>query len=139
MLKFIPQSKDLGILILRVGIGFMFILHGLPKLVGGPERWEGLAQYGLPFLPEGMISVIFGFLAVAAEFGGGILLILGLFHHLACLGLLITMCVATYAHLGDVTGIMDFAKAVGHALELGIVFAALLFTGPGRFAIQKSV
>lgn len=137
MFKPIPQSKDLGLLILRVGIGVMFILHGLPKLMGGPEGWEGLAQYGLPFLPTGIVSVIFGFFAVAAEFGGGILLILGFYHRIACLALIATMAVAMTTHFGEVTGIDNFAKTLGWTIELIIVFTAMLFTGPGRFAVHK--
>jgi len=138
MLKSIPQSKDLGLLILRGGIGIMFIFHGLPKLLGGPEGWEGLAQYGLPFLPEGLISIIFGLFAVIAELGGGILLILGVYTRIACLALIATMAVAMTTHIGDVTGIGDFAKTLGWTIELIIVFTALFLTGPGRFTVKKS-
>ena len=116
----------------------MFILHGLPKLMGGPEGWEGLAQYGLPFLPTGIVSIIFGLLAVAAEFGGGILLVIGYWHRLACLALIATMAVAMTTHFGEVTGIDNFAKTLGWTIELIVVFTALLFTGPGRFALQKA-
>ena len=139
MHKFIPQSKDLGLLVLRVGIGIMFIFHGLPKLMGGPEGWEGLAQYGLPLLPEGLISIIFGLFAVIAELGGGVLLVLGMYTRIACLALIATMAVAMTTHLGEVTGIGNFAKTLGWTIELIVVFTALLFTGPGRFAVHKSL
>ncbi|WP_369811116.1 DoxX family membrane protein [Hymenobacter mellowenesis] len=29
-------AHDFGLLIIRVGIGLMFMLHGYPKLTGGP-------------------------------------------------------------------------------------------------------
>ncbi|HKK19052.1 MAG TPA: DoxX family protein [Opitutales bacterium] len=130
-------SKDLGLLILRIGIGAMFILHGIPKLLGGPEGWEGLARFGLPFLPEGIIAIAFGFAAMTAELGGGLLLALGKFHRLACLALAGVMLVAFSTKIGDVTGIGDFAKTAGWPLELLIVFVALFFTGPGRHVVGK--
>jgi putative oxidoreductase len=128
-------STDLGLLILRIGIGLLFILHGLPKLAGGPEAWEGLAQNGLPFLPAGTVSIVFGLAAAIAEFGGGLLLILGRYHRIACAALAATMAVAFSTKLGDVTGLMDFAYKAGWPLELFIVFVALFFTGPGRHRI----
>jgi len=107
-------SKDLGLLILRVGIGVMFICHGIPKLLGGPEGWEGLAQFALPFLPGGYLAMAFGFAALAA-----------------------TMAVAFSTKIESVTGIGDFAKNAGWPLELLIVFVALFFIGPGRYVAGK--
>lgn len=130
-------QKDFGLLILRVGIGVMFILHGIPKLLGGPSGWEGLAQFGLPFLPEGIISIAFGFAAMATELGGGILLALGKFHRITCVALAGVMLVAFTTKIGSVTGIGDFAKNAGWPLELMIVFVALYFTGPGKLVIGK--
>src|SRR5210317_1506175 len=97
-------QKDLGLLILRVGIGVMFILHGIPKLMGGPEGWEGLAQFGLPFLPEGFMSIAFGFAAMATELVGGLLLALGKFHRIVCVSLAGVMLVALTTKLGSITG-----------------------------------
>jgi len=138
MMKTPAHSTDLGLLILRVGIGVMFILHGLPKLMEGPAGWEGLAQYGLPFLPEGIVSTAFGFAAAVTEFGGGVLLILGCYQRIACIGLAGTMAVAFSTKLGSVTGYTDFAQQAGWPLELIIVFVALFFTGPGKFSIGKN-
>ena len=137
-MKLPNYSTDLGLLILRVGIGGMFLLHGFPKLIGGVERWEGLAQYGLPFLPEGIVSIAFGLAAALAEFGGGLLLILGCYHRIACAALAGTMAVAFTTKLSAVTGLGDFAKEAGWPLELLVVFVALLFAGPGRLRVGKS-
>lgn len=136
-MKLPNYSTDLGLLILRVGIGGMFLLHGYPKLRGGAEGWEGIAQHGLPFLPEGMISIAFGLAATAAEVGGGLLLILGAYHRTACLALAATMAVAFSTKLGAFTGLADFAKVAGWPLELFIVFVALFFAGTGRFRVGR--
>ena len=137
MSAFLKPSTDFGLLILRLGIGAMFVLHGLPKILGGPSGWEGLAQKGLPFVSEGFIAIALGLAAALAEIGGGILLALGYAHRIACLALGATMAVAFTTKLGDITGIMNFAYAAGWPLELLIVFVALFFTGPGRYRIGK--
>ena len=130
-------SKDFGLLILRVGIGLMLMLHGIPKLLGGPDGWENLGQFGLPFLPEGFISIAFGFAAMASELAGGLLLAFGKYHRVVCASLAVTMAVALSTKLGDATEITNFAKTAGWPLELLIVFVALFFTGPGRYSIGK--
>ena len=137
-MKFTNYSPDFGLLILRVGIGGMFLLHGYPKLAGGTEKWESLAQYGLPFLPEGNICVFFGLAAALAEFFGGLLLILGGYHRIACGAIATTMVVAFNAKLAAVSDVSSFAKDAGWPLELLIVSIALFFAGPGRFRLGAS-
>ena len=50
--------KNFGLLIIRVGLGIMFIYHGFPKLQGGVKTWEmlghatGICRYS--FLAGGM-------------------------------------------------------------------------------------
>lgn len=134
-MKSLLFTKDFGILVLRIGIGVMFMLHGLPKLMGGPAGWEGLAQHGLPFLPSGIISIAFGLAAGIAETLGGLLLVLGYYQRIACLALASTMAVAFATKLGDATSFGDFAKTAGWPLELLIVFIALFLMGAGRFRV----
>lgn len=126
------NGKDIGLLILRLGIGVMFIMHGLPKITGGPERWEALGgamgALGIHFIP-----VFWGFMAAFAEFFGGIFLIFGLLWRPATFLLFFTMLVAALFHLERGDGF----KGSAHAIELGIVFLGLFFTGPGKYIIRK--
>ena len=34
LLKFLGKYRDVGLLVLRLGLGIMFMAHGLPKLAG---------------------------------------------------------------------------------------------------------
>ncbi|MFI5307753.1 MAG: DoxX family protein, partial [Polyangiales bacterium] len=125
------RYRDLGLLCLRVGMGAMFVTHGLPKMLGGPSKWHALgtatSELGIHVLPT-----FFGFMAACAELGGGVLLAAGIFFRPACTLMAITMLVATTKHLsqGD-----SFAVA-SHAIEAGIVFLSLLLIGPGRWRIR---
>jgi putative oxidoreductase len=134
ILTWLTKYRDFGLLLLRVGLGAMFVfVHGWPKLQAGAARWKevgGAMKYlGIHFAPE-----MWGLLAALSEFGGGILLILGLLFRPACGALAFTMAVAAtllYKTGGTLSG-------ASQPIELGIVFVALLFIGPGRFSLDKS-
>ena len=55
VLRFLDKYRDIGLLVLRTGIGGMFIMHGLPKLMGGPDKWMMLGgvmkSLGVDFAP----------------------------------------------------------------------------------------
>ena len=38
------RTQDVGLLVVRVGLGVMFMVHGLPKLAGGPAAWTGVGS-----------------------------------------------------------------------------------------------
>jgi len=130
--KCFEKYRDTGLLILRLGIGAMFAWHGWPKITGGPEFWGkiGMAtgSVGIHFAP-----VFFGFMAAAAEFGGGICLILGLSTRLACVFLTINMIVAAAMHLGKGDGL----AVASHAIEAGILFFSLILIGAGRYSLDE--
>ncbi len=127
----LDKFRDLGLLVLRVGIGVMFICHGFPKLTAGPEVWTNLggalSAVGISFAPTFM-----GFMAAISEFGGGMLLVLGLFTRPACFFLLSTMAVATMMHLKGGDSFVTYS----HALESAILFFSLLFIGPGKWSLD---
>ena len=133
-LAFLNKYRDIGILILRLGIGGMFIMHGWPKISGGPDTWERVggatASLGIHFAPT-----VFGFLAAVSEFVGGILLILGLFMRPACIFLLITMIVASAMLLTSGDGLLKASQAI----EDGMVFLSLILIGPGALSLDETL
>lgn len=132
ILVFLNKFRDFGLLILRLGLGSMFIVHGAPKMFGGPETWERVgmatASLGVNFAPA-----LWGFMAAFSEFVGGILLILGLFFRPACMLLVLTMVVATSMHLDRGDGL----RGASHAIEAGIVFLSLILIGPGKYSLDE--
>jgi putative oxidoreductase len=128
------KYRDIGLLILRVGIGIMFMGHGLPKLTAGPEKWAILGGtmevLGVSFAP-----MAWGFMAAFSEFAGGILLALGLFTRPACFFLLATMIVAASMHISKGDPFLKYS----HAMEAGILFLGLIFIGPGKYSIDNLI
>ena len=122
---------DIGLLILRIGIGIIFFFHGLPKLMGGIESWTQLgstmSMVGINFAPA-----FWGFMAAFAELVGGIFIIFGLLHRPMALMLIFTMIVALLMH---VTAGDPFA-VYSNSLKALVVFVALLITGPGKYSFD---
>lgn len=125
------KYRNTGLLILRVGLGAMMMVHGLPKIMGGPDMWTGLGGsmkvIGINFLPT-----FWGLMAALAEGMGGFLLLLGLFFRPVNMLLAFTMLIAALVHFGKGEGIMG----ASHAIEVGIVFFSLIFIGPGKYSVD---
>ncbi|MFN8282822.1 MAG: DoxX family protein [Chitinophagales bacterium] len=126
-------NTDLGLLIIRVGMGILFIIFGYPKITGGPEMWKGIgesmANIHITFAPT-----FWGFMAAAAEFGGAICLILGFLFRPALALLIFTMFIAALFHYKSGDGF----KGYNHALECAIIFIGLFASGPGKYALKIS-
>jgi len=122
-----PVSTDIALLLIRVGFGVLMLTHGVPKL--------GMLFSGEPvqFLPLfGLSAKTSLALAATAELGGSILLILGLGTRLAAIPLIFTMLVAVFvAHASDPLSVKE------PAIHYLLVYFALLFTGSGRYSIDK--
>jgi putative oxidoreductase len=131
ILSNLSNYKNMGLLITRVGLGVMFVYHGYPKVLGGPDAWEKIGTstkyVGIHFLP-----VFWGFMAACTETFGGFLLVLGLAFRPVCLLMLCTLIVAAAMHLRSGQGL----EAASHAIEDAVVFAGLLFVGPGSISVD---
>ena len=103
--------------------------------MGGPKMWEGVGSatgyIGIHFAP-----VFWGLLAALVESVGGLLLVLGLGFRLVCILLIINLFVAAQFHLHQ-SGDMGGLGGASHAIEDAIVFAGLLFVGPGKYSVDK--
>ncbi len=134
VLTFLNKHRHIGLLILRIGLGIMFLIHGGPKLFGGPEKWKmfgmAMANLGIGFMPT-----FWGFMAAISEFFGGICLILGLFFRPACILLTITMIVAALSHLARGEGV----GGASHAIEVGIVFLSFILIGAGKYSLDEKL
>lgn len=130
--KGLGKYQDLGLLVLRIGVGLAYVfIHGWPKIAGGPERWRGIGG-AVSTLGIDFGHTVFGFLAASAEFFGGICIVLGLFFRPACILIFITMSVATGRHLAGGDG----WRGAAHALKMAFVFFGLTFIGPGRYSLD---
>lgn len=133
LLSHLGRLRNTGLLLIRLGVGLSFILlHGYPKLMGGPETWamvgQSMGNLGIEYFPT-----FWGFSAGLIETLGGVLLIVGFLFRPTCILLAFIMLVAMVQHLsaGDGWGVAS------HALEVGMVFVGLLFVGPGKYSIDK--
>jgi len=132
ILNHFNRFREIGILVMRIGMGIAFVIHGLPKIVGGVPVWEELGR-AMGFIGITSFPAFWGFMAGLAEFGGGILLILGVLFRPACMALAFTMLTAMMYHIGKGQGFSDFS----HAMEDGIIFLALLLIGPGKYSLNE--
>lgn len=132
-MSFLAAYKDVALLLTRVVVGLYFIfVHGLPKLQGGPERWErvggALSSLGIDLWPQ-----FFGFMAGLTEFVGGVLILLGLWFRPATLMIAIVLLVAT---IQKITGEGWFSSA--HPAEVMMLMIVFAFVGAGKYSIDKS-
>ena len=125
---------DFGLLVLRLALGGLFVLHGLDKLfnwfsgTGGMDATKELLS-GFGFTEPGILSWV---LAIS-ETAGGVLVILGLFFPVGAAAILGVM-----ANVIIVKG--NWNQFFG-GVEVEMMYAAaafaLLFTGPGRVALDR--
>lgn len=130
--KSLDGCADFGLLVIRAGIGGLFmIVHGYPRLAGGPDAWRAVGR-AVSYLGIHFGYTAWGFAAATAETLGGLLLILGCAHRPAALGLFVTMAVATVWKYYPFGG----WDAAAHPAALGAVALGLLFTGPGKYSLD---
>ena len=129
---------DIGLLIIRLVIGLLFIGHGAQKLFG----WFG--GYGLKgtggwFESIGMKpGVTMALLAGLAELIGGLLFALGLFTPIAGILIALTMVMAIMkVHAPN--GLWSTANGYEYNLTLLVVAIGIALTGPGQYALDKFI
>ena len=129
-----PSLQALGIALLRIALGVVFIAHCaflkvfVFTMSGTASFFEGLG------LPGWFASVV-----LVAETVGGVLLVLGVQARWAALALLPIALGATWAHSGN--GWMFAAYANGgweYLTYLSVLCLAQVLLGDGAFALRRS-
>ncbi len=128
---FLDRFHDLGLLILRAGVGLVFLLiHGLPKLLD-TGSWARTGR-SVSYLGINFGHQVWGFAAILAMTLGAACLVLGWLHRPAALALTVTMGVASIWKFYPFGG----WDAAAYPVTMTVVCLGLLFTGPGKFALQ---
>lgn len=126
------HKTDLGLLIVRVGVGASFMGHGYGKVMGGPEKWAKLGGamkvIGIDFLPT-----FWGACGAFAEFFGGLALALGVVFTPAAAAMAFTMFVAMMVHIDKGDGFSGW----NHAFEAMVLFVGLALIGPGGYTVHR--
>ncbi|MFH1457979.1 MAG: DoxX family protein [Candidatus Omnitrophota bacterium] len=127
---------DLASLILRLGLGFMFLAHGLQKAFG-LFKGSGITGFsrmlaGLGFNP----SLFWAYLAAYVELLGGLALITGLSTRISSLLLLILILIAAAkVHLAK--GFFMAGGGFEYNFIIACVCLALMIMGTGKYGLNK--
>ena len=129
---------DIGLLILRLVIGTLFIGHGTQKLFGW---WNGGGPAGtarffdhVGFRPAPPLAIVAGL----TETGGGSLILLGLLTPLGAAGVIGVMTAAgVVVHLPN--GLWNTNGGIELPLMNAAAAAALAFSGPGRYSVDRLI
>lgn len=139
-------ANSLGLLMLRLVLGWVFVFHGSQKLFGafggsgmGPFV-QGLERMNMPLLPP----AAWAYIAAGGEFAGGVLVLLGLLTRLGALPLIVTMIVAIVKVHGENgfagLSVPDVPKAryVDYEYNLALMAMAvtLVLTGAGLLSLD---
>ena len=138
--RLLHTNNDPVLTVVRLVLGVVFFAHGSQKMLG----WFG--GYGfsgtMGFFEHNGIPAVFAFLAIAAEFFGGIGLLLGLLSRVTAFGITCNMlvAVATVHHrFGLFMNWTGQQKGEGfefHLLALAITFL-IMARGAGALSLDR--
>ena len=136
----VSTRNDVGMTVARVALGAVFFTHGAQKMLGwfGGYGFSGTMGF---FTQQMGIPAVFAFLAIAAEFFGGLGLIVGLLGRIAAFGILSTMVVAiamVHAQNGFFMNWAGNQKGEGfeyHLLAIALA-TAVIIKGSGALSLD---
>lgn len=136
--RLLATDDGAGALALRIPVGIVFAAHGAQKLFGwfGGYGLEGSGQF---FASVGLNpGYLLALLAGLAEFFGGLALVAGLLVRPAAAALAFAMLIAIFAvHWGK--GFFAASGGYEFALALFAASLSLLFSGGGRFSVDRAI
>jgi putative oxidoreductase len=123
----LDQLHPLSLLILRLVLGIIMIAHGYSKVFGGFHQHAAFVSHlGMPWW--------MALFSTAAEFGGGILLVVGLLTRFAALAICLEMIVAIWkVHWQN--GLLA-EHGYQFPLALAAMAFALIFLGAGAISLD---
>ena len=131
------DAINFGLLVLRVGLGAVFLAHGINHIFGGGK----IAGTGRWFASLGMKpGILHAWLASITEIGAGSLLVVGLLTPLAAAGVVGVMVVAWLInHRGN--GFFIFRPGEGweYVMTLTLVGVAVSAIGPGEWSLDYAL
>jgi putative oxidoreductase len=139
--KLIATDNDTATTVLRLVIGVIFFAHGAQKMLGWFGGYGFTGTMGF-FTGVMHIPAPFAFLAIAAEFFGGLELIFGAFTRVASFGIFVNMVVAiamVHRQFGFFMNWSGTQKGEGyeyHLLVLAIT-AFLMMHGAGAASVDR--
>ena len=141
--KLFATDDNTGTAILRLVLGVVFFAHGAQKLLGwfGGYGFSGTMGF---FTGTMHIPAPLAFLAIAAEFFGGLGLILGLLTRISAFGIAVNMVVAiatVHSAFGFFMNWSGTQKGEGfeyHLLVLAMT-GFLMLRGAGAFSIDRVI
>lgn len=131
-------AYDFGLLVLRVGVGIPFALHGFQKLLGwfggggikGTSAWFSSLGFG-----NGKVATL---VAGTGEIVGGVGLALGLLTPVSAAAVAGTMTTAAFVN-NAASGFWSVSKGWELNGYLIVVATALAITGPGSLSLDAAL
>jgi putative oxidoreductase len=141
--KLFATSNDFALTVVRLVLGVTFFMHGAQKMLGWFGGYGFHATMGT-FTHYLGIPAPLAFLAICAEFFGGLGLLVGLLSRIAALGIMVNMLVAI-ATVHHVNGFfMNWTgQQKGEGFEFHLLAIALaivvLIKGSGAVSIDRAI
>lgn len=140
--KLMKTSDDFAVTLLRLALGVVFFAHGAQKVLGWFGGYGFQATLGF-FTQQMHIPAALAVLAIAAEFLGGIGLLIGFLGRVAAFGIATDMVVAVtlvHRHVGFFANWYGTQKGEGYEYHILAIAAclAIMIKGSGALSIDRS-
>ena len=129
---FYDRVVPLSWLVVRIGCGWVLLVHGWGKVTRGPAAYvKGFAEMGFdPALPWVWAGLII-------EFGGGLAILLGLFTRFFAAAVAIQMAIITVLYWHN--GFSWLNRGYEFTLLWGMVAFAIALRGGGPYSLDRKL
>jgi putative oxidoreductase len=133
-------TQNLGLLVLRVGLGVVLGAHGLQKLFGW---WggQGLGAFKNSLSDAGYQHAdILSYVSAGGEIAAGVLLVLGLVTPVAAAGALAFLINELLVSISGRPHTFAYFLPQGHEYQITLIVlaVAIILAGPGRYGLDAS-